>query len=130
MKISFEWVIRKLEGEEYFSAIMVSKHPNGKKSSIYKLDSLEETFARSERDLTEHLSDAEGYAIAYDAWLVKDGEQITAVACRVEELGMKSQCEFALIYDIQEEQDGITITPSNNLIFMGTTGKTALSRLE
>ena len=95
MKMAVSWLIRKIEAEESFSAILLSEHPDGRKGTLYQLDSVEEAFAKSEEDLAKHLSDAEAYALVFDAWL-RDEKRTPVILCRVEEQGMESQYQFAL----------------------------------
>lgn len=119
MKMSTSWVIRKIEAEEPFSAIMVSNHPDGRKATIYQFDSGEETFVRSEEDLRTYLADAEAYALAYDAWFVNGEEKTPVIMCRVEELGMESQHEFAIVYELNIKRKGKSVKPLTDFQYIG-----------
>lgn len=120
MRMAASWLIRKIEDEDVFSAVMLSEHPDGRKASIYRLDSAEEAFARSEKDLATHLSDAEAYALVFDAWL-RDEKRTPVIICRVEEQGMQSQYQFALLYELETVQEGKKVNPTSDFQFAGTT---------
>ncbi len=126
MKMSTVWIIRKIEAEEPFSAIMLSNHPEGRKGTLYQLDSVEEAFAKSEVDLTTHLSDAEAYAIAYDAWFT-GGKRTPVILCRVEESGMKSQRLFALPYELKSKRTGKTVNAASGFQYLGETERRILT---
>lgn len=121
---SATWVIRKIESKEPFSAVMVSKHPEGKKSSIYVLDDGNEVFARSEKDLQSHLKNTVGYSLAYDAWYPTDTEKIPMIICRVEEIGMQSQQEFGFLYRLIDGK----VNPISKLTFLRNTEKSILKK--
>lgn len=127
MRVAVLWLIRKIEAEEPFSAIVLSEHPSGRKGTLYQLDSVEEAFAKSEEDLKKHLSDAERYALVFDAWLI-DVKRTPVIICRVEEQGMKSQYQFALPYEFDNNQQGKSVKPTSDFQFSGTLNRRLLSR--
>jgi len=127
MKMSTAWIIRKIEAEEPFSAIMLSNHPEGRKGTLYQLDSVEEAFAKSEEDLTTHLFDAEAYAIAYDAWFTGGGKQTPVILCRVEESGMKLQRLFALPYELKSKRTGKAVNAASGFQYLGETERRILT---
>lgn len=122
MQNSLDWVFRKLEAEEGFSAIMLSEHPEGTKASLYKLASVEKALAQSESELKHALRDATAYAITYDAWLEADGGRVPILICRAEEAGMTSAHEFGLPYQIQTAQGRTVTKPQGQIRYLGSCG--------
>lgn len=114
MQAAIEWALRKVQGEEGFSAVMVSLHPGGRKGSKYTFDSVEEALARSREDLRTDLRDATAYAIAYDAWYVTGDLKQPIIICRLEDARMPEAHEFFLPYNIQTKGGAGTLTASGN----------------
>lgn len=126
MQLSIEWVMRKLEAGEGFSALMMSSHPQGKKATKYSYDSVEEALEAAERELAESLNDASAYAISYDAWFMDGDNKLPVIICRAEEVGLGTQVEFAFPYEFEMVGDAKKVKPRSRPRYLRQTDKALL----
>ncbi|TWD73574.1 hypothetical protein FB547_12266 [Variovorax beijingensis] len=98
-----QWAIDKLVVGERFGALLVSNHSSGKKMTRYDLASQEDALAACERELASALSDANEYALVYDALLKSKEGTAPALVFRMERRGGAGAAQFAQRYQLKKK---------------------------
>ncbi|MGH7884400.1 MAG: hypothetical protein ACRENO_01750 [Thermodesulfobacteriota bacterium] len=114
IKNNIKWMKDKLENNEPFSALLLTFHPDGLKSTKYGFDTIFKSYLEFKYDLFKNLKDTEKYVFGFNALVKIENKKQKVFVLRIEETGII--CAFELFQKYNFENSNKNIKNSVELI--------------